>query len=182
MGFAWDSHASFLARPFSRLVSGFSNASPGHRISQAENGIFFGVGLHGLADQLHGGISHIHCVCCPGSRPASLPSKCWCEVCTDSRPGEDVQGVMVVALGIYTEHWMLVKQRLAGIHNYATSPKPLWKLWGHAQAGCHLLQSFKEAIMLRRIHRSKTDLWWTCLLYTSPSPRDRQKSRMPSSA
>ena len=24
--------------------------------------------------------------------------------------------------------------------------------------------------------------YWTCLLYTSPSPRDRQKSRMPSSA
>ena len=24
--------------------------------------------------------------------------------------------------------------------------------------------------------------WDTCLLYTSPSPRDRQKSRMPSSA
>ena len=26
------------------------------------------------------------------------------------------------------------------------------------------------------------DWRWTCLLYTSPSPRDRQKSRMPSSA
>ena len=25
-------------------------------------------------------------------------------------------------------------------------------------------------------------LAWACLLYTSPSPRDRQKSRMPSSA
>ena len=25
-------------------------------------------------------------------------------------------------------------------------------------------------------------LFWICLLYTSPSPRDRQKSRMPSSA
>ena len=25
-------------------------------------------------------------------------------------------------------------------------------------------------------------LTWDCLLYTSPSPRDRQKSRMPSSA
>ena len=24
--------------------------------------------------------------------------------------------------------------------------------------------------------------YWSCLLYTSPSPRDRQKSRMPSSA
>ena len=27
-----------------------------------------------------------------------------------------------------------------------------------------------------------SDVWATCLLYTSPSPRDRQKSRMPSSA
>ena len=26
------------------------------------------------------------------------------------------------------------------------------------------------------------DKWDVCLLYTSPSPRDRQKSRMPSSA
>ena len=25
-------------------------------------------------------------------------------------------------------------------------------------------------------------LWWSCLLYTSPSPRDRTRSRMPSSA
>ena len=27
-----------------------------------------------------------------------------------------------------------------------------------------------------------SDPFWACLLYTSPSPRDRQKSRMPSSA
>ena len=27
-----------------------------------------------------------------------------------------------------------------------------------------------------------TTLQWTCLLYTSPSPRDRTRSRMPSSA
>ena len=33
-------------------------------------------------------------------------------------------------------------------------------------------------------HPEKTFSWWDyrCLLYTSPSPRDRQKSRMPSSA
>ena len=30
--------------------------------------------------------------------------------------------------------------------------------------------------------KSLSDYNWTCLLYTSPSPRDRQKSRMPSSA
>ena len=44
---------------------------------------------------------------------------------------------------------------------YSTCPKPLWHLWGHAQAGRQLLRSFTEAIMLERIHRSKDDLWWT---------------------
>ena len=32
------------------------------------------------------------------------------------------------------------------------------------------------------IETTYEDLGYTCLLYTSPSPRDRQKSRMPSSA
>ena len=32
------------------------------------------------------------------------------------------------------------------------------------------------------VSRLNTLLPWICLLYTSPSPRDRQKSRMPSSA
>ena len=31
-------------------------------------------------------------------------------------------------------------------------------------------------------HRNESDQNNACLLYTSPSPRDRQKSRMPSSA
>ena len=31
-------------------------------------------------------------------------------------------------------------------------------------------------------HNNKFDRDYVCLLYTSPSPRDRQKSRMPSSA
>ena len=30
--------------------------------------------------------------------------------------------------------------------------------------------------------RNHPDLLWVCLLYTSPSPRDRTRSRMPSSA
>ena len=50
---------------------------------------------------------------------------------------------------------------------FNTCPKSIWNLWGHAQAGRHLLDSFKEAIMLTRIHRSKDDLWWTqsCLRF-----------------
>ena len=37
-----------------------------------------------------------------------------------------------------------------------------------------------EALMPPRIETAVE--FWPCLLYTSPSPRDRQKSRMPSSA
>ena len=32
------------------------------------------------------------------------------------------------------------------------------------------------------VHDGAAVMDWICLLYTSPSPRDRQKSRMPSSA
>ena len=42
-----------------------------------------------------------------------------------------------------------------------------------------------EALMLPAqpsLIKPPTSLKWPCLLYTSPSPRDRQKSRMPSSA
>ena len=38
-------------------------------------------------------------------------------------------------------------------------------------------RGFAEEIPQNELHPS-----WSCLLYTSPSPRDRQKSRMPSSA
>ena len=41
-----------------------------------------------------------------------------------------------------------------------------------------------QKIIAREIkkRRESADIYKTCLLYTSPSPRDRQKSRMPSSA
>ena len=42
----------------------------------------------------------------------------------------------------------------------------------------------KKLVDLRKSISTKADLkhFSVCLLYTSPSPRDRQKSRMPSSA
>ena len=36
--------------------------------------------------------------------------------------------------------------------------------------------------LTRGLKRKAPALAWTCLLYTSPSPRDRTRSRMPSSA
>ena len=42
---------------------------------------------------------------------------------------------------------------------YATCPKSMWKVWAAAQSGRDLLESFKEAFGLARIHRSKDDRW-----------------------
>ena len=36
--------------------------------------------------------------------------------------------------------------------------------------------------VVESVANAEEALYQTCLLYTSPSPRDRQKSRMPSSA
>ena len=40
----------------------------------------------------------------------------------------------------------------------------------------------EQAQLLVNLQKALNDSASTCLLYTSPSPRDRQKSRMPSSA
>ena len=40
----------------------------------------------------------------------------------------------------------------------------------------------KEDVLILESNKEKIDRINSCLLYTSPSPRDRQKSRMPSSA
>ena len=45
--------------------------------------------------------------------------------------------------------------------SHMTSPKRLKHLWKHAWYGQQLIGEFKEAIMLKQIHRSKDDMWWT---------------------
>ena len=50
----------------------------------------------------------------------------------------------------------------------------------------HLKQLFSAPVVLKHpveeMLKIDQDRVYICLLYTSPSPRDRQKSRMPSSA
>ena len=48
------------------------------------------------------------------------------------------------------------------------------------QANNELQQQKQDAEM--KVQLAQMELMESCLLYTSPSPRDRQKSRMPSSA
>ena len=45
-----------------------------------------------------------------------------------------------------------------------------------------VIHAFKDEQNINLMGGSYKKLPYTCLLYTSPSPRDRQKSRMPSSA
>ena len=50
-------------------------------------------------------------------------------------------------------------------------------IWRRRQDGVHIInigKTWEKLMLAARV--------LTCLLYTSPSPRDRQKSRMPSSA
>ena len=46
----------------------------------------------------------------------------------------------------------------------------------------HLPEPQRVLLELNRILKKNGTLLYTCLLYTSPSPRDRTRSRMPSSA
>ena len=57
---------------------------------------------------------------------------------------------------------------LSGLNSVSNSA--IYKLWKYIVAAQMFLQE------------TLWDIFKTCLLYTSPSPRDRQKSRMPSSA
>ena len=53
---------------------------------------------------------------------------------------------------------------------------PINPLLMESSYGCKVICMGSSSYEMRKIRR------YTCLLYTSPSPRDRQKSRMPSSA
>ena len=45
-----------------------------------------------------------------------------------------------------------------------------------ARNGVHIIDLVQTAVCMNNAYK------WTCLLYTSPSPRDMRRSRMPSSA
>ena len=44
---------------------------------------------------------------------------------------------------------------------FKDQPKRLAHLWRHAEFGKELMKTFDEAFVLKRIHRSKNDMWWT---------------------
>eukprot|EP00656_Telonema_subtile_P056208 TRINITY_DN8939_c0_g1_i1.p1 TRINITY_DN8939_c0_g1~~TRINITY_DN8939_c0_g1_i1.p1 ORF type:complete len:346 (-),score=73.80 TRINITY_DN8939_c0_g1_i1:37-1074(-) len=61
------------------------------------------------------------------------------------------------------------------LSDVATVPRAQWQTMQRVEVA-NLSEEERAQLMLMK------DLLWSCLLYTSPSPRDRTRSRMPSSA
>ena len=77
----------------------------------------------------------------------------------------------------------------AGVAQLFESPGQFSPLFIHGPTGCgktHLLEAithgFRKKLRLKRCVYVSAEQFTTCLLYTSPSPRDLSTSRMPSSA
>ena len=66
------------------------------------------------------------------------------------------------------------------------SPRPASRRFvlhlGHWYAQSHPTEDFAETFAVWLPRNSRWRSQYTCLLYTSPSPRDRTRARMPSSA
>ena len=88
--------------------------------------------------------------------------------------GASAQGALVLADALFNDVAQVATP--TGIVALIRTPKP-GPLPGRIER-CVMLENIQDAGNLGSILRSTT----ACLLYTSPSPRDRQKSRMPSSA
>src|SRR5674476_1593523 len=75
------------------------------------------------------------------------------------------------------ERWVLPRGKLERGENPARGARrEVVEETGHRVK----VHEFLGAIIYRARGRPKVVQFWRCLLYTSPSPRDRQKSRMPS--
>ena len=62
-------------------------------------------------------------------------------------------------------------------------PKTMvWSTYGLASSSYPEASAFADALMKNYNVRVRLKPSGTCLLYTSPSPRDKRQSRMPSSA
>ena len=70
------------------------------------------------------------------------------------------------------------------LEHYASAPEVLNVYAKHYQTGEVIPAELLEKLQAARTHNEgfKTTEFIACLLYTSPSPRDKRQSRMPSSA
>ena len=86
-------------------------------------------------------------------------------------------GLAFLALGLYL--WRLSPMWAAPAKGWATASV----LWGGGTAvSLALLSALPFTSLTKGVGWEESMMSWSCLLYTSPSPRDQRGSRMPSSA
>ena len=112
---------------------------------------------------------------------------------------EDLSGNLVVQLGLATgelnRHWYQANsgQALTDVQRHIRHPALRWMaatLDGRVEATGAVFEAkfmlpwscSEEAAAEKYMPQLQHNMWCVCLLYTSPSPRDRTRSRMPSSA
>ena len=114
------------------------------------------------------------------------------ELCHRSKKYEKFLGKLLLIpslyMHFYLEHNFGHHLKVATNEDPVTAKynQPLYSFWISAIKG-EILSAIE--IQSKRLDKNNlsffsvyNDMFWYCLLYTSPSPRDRQKSRMPSSA
>ena len=97
-----------------------------------------------------------------------------------SKPLEDELAASQLALVSMQNGPVTQTVILPTVNGEPVPPMQLKALIEQEKAPPELLATFEE--LLPKFQKQLADVSKNCLLYTSPSPRDRQKSRMPSSA
>ena len=87
--------------------------------------------------------------------------RCFSEAALDPN-GHTFGGISIILVGDFgqlepIDDWSMCDTEAT----YRDCPKSLRHLWKHALKGKDLMKTFNEAVVLKRIHRSKEDLWWT---------------------
>ena len=96
-----------------------------------------------------------------------------------AKPGTNVTGVLFLHRELTGKRLELLKEMLPAVKRVAVLSDPLAAEQVSAVKAAN--QSMGLTLQLIELRNPSYD-FEGCLLYTSPSPRDRQKSRMPSSA
>ena len=101
------------------------------------------------------------------------------KIATDKAPANDLERDGAIQRFEYTIEllWKMGKKVLAENGVNAIAPKDVIRELANVD-WIDNPQEFMDYLKMR----NETSHSYNCLLYTSPSPRDRQKSRMPSSA
>ena len=96
----------------------------------------------------------------------------------------------MVSILIQSPHEELIHSVAIDVKNYLLAHSQQTVILGPARSAIYKMQDiYRERILVKFLHSQDIyealcvmNDYYNCLLYTSPSPRDRQKSRMPSSA